>query len=96
MLGEFNLETFVTEHSLQVVRTLKKGQLQQIATHFKLSTTTATRKSELCKLVMEYLVDEELVPKEIIEELPSPVFDNNAVELKHLELQDHECEREPT
>ena len=65
------MDTFVNEPSLQVVRTLKKGQLQHIATHFKLSTTTMTRKDELCKMVMEYLVDEELVPEETIDEVPT-------------------------
>ena len=94
MSAEFNLETFVTEPSLQVVRTLKKSHLQQIASHFKLSTTTTTRKEELCKLVMEFLVDEELVPEETVDDLPSHAVDNNVLELKRLELQDRERERE--
>ena len=63
MSAEFNLETFVNEPSLQVVQTLKKSYLQQIALHFKLSTDTTIRKDELCKIVIKFLVDEELVPE---------------------------------
>ena len=94
MSAEFNLETFVNEPSLQVVRTLKKSHLQQIASHFKLSTTTNMRKDELCKLVMEFLVDEELVPEERLDDPSSHTVDNSVLELKRLELQDRERERE--
>ena len=94
MTAEFNSKTFVIEPSLQVVRTLKKSHLQQIASHFKLSTITTTRKEELCKLVMEFLLDEELVPEETVDDLPSHAADNNILELKRLELQDRELERE--
>jgi len=44
---------------------------------------------------MEYLVDEELVPEESIEDVPTlPVVDKNVLELKRLELQDCEQEQE--
>ena len=52
--------------------------LQRIATYFKLSTTTTARKDKLCKMVMEYLVNEELVPEESIEDLSSRTVDNSA------------------
>ena len=94
MSAEFNLETFVNEPSLQVVQTLKKSHLQQIASHFKLSMTTTMRKDELCKLVMEFLVDEELVPEERLDDPSSHTVDNSVLELKRLELQDRERERE--
>ena len=76
------METFVNEPSLQVVRTLKKSHLQQIASHFtcKLTVTTATRKDELCKMVMQFLVDEELVPEESVEDLqPLPTVDSSVL-----------------
>ena len=94
MSAEFNLETFVNEPSLQVVRTLKKSYLQQIASYFKLSTDTTIRKDELCKIVIKFLVDEELVPEETIEDLPSHTVDSSVLELKRLELQDREREQE--
>ena len=53
-----------------------------------------TRKDELCKMVMEYLVDEELVPEETIDDVPTKTVDNNILELTRLELQDRERERE--
>ena len=43
---------------------------------------------------MEFLVDEELVPEETVDDLPSHAVDNNVLELKRLELQDREQERE--
>ena len=64
MFTEFNLRTFANEPSLQVVQTLKKSHLQPITMHFKLSMTTLTRKDKHCNMVMEYSVDEELVPEE--------------------------------
>jgi len=92
MSVDFDLETFVNEPSLQVVQTLKESHLQELAAHFKLSTTIMARKKELRKLVMGYLVEEELVPEESIEDVPaSPVVDKNLLELK---CQDHEWERE--
>ena len=92
--AELNSETFVNEPSLQVVRTLKKSHLQQIASYFKLSMTTTTRKEDFCKLVMEFLVNEELVQEETVDDLPSHAVDSNILELKRLELQYCERKRE--
>ena len=47
-----------------------------------------TRKDELWKMVMEYLIYEELVPEETIDDVPTKTVDNNVLELKRLELQD--------
>ncbi|XP_065902416.1 uncharacterized protein [Dysidea avara] len=52
------------------------------------------KKNELCRLVTQHLVDEELVSEEEIDESQSPVVDPSVVELKRLELQDRERERE--
>ena len=60
-MSEFNLESFACAPSLQQLKSLKKSQLQQIAKHFKLDFTTATRKDELFCLITEHLIDEELV-----------------------------------
>ena len=45
-------------------------------------------------MVMQFLADEELVPEETIDDLPSPTVDDRVLELKRLELQDRERERE--
>ena len=91
-MSEFNLESFVSNSSLQVLKSLKKSQIQKIATHFELSFTTSTRKDKISQLVTQHLIDEELVLKDEIKELNPSVVDNNVVELKRLELQDHERE----
>ena len=95
-MSDFNLERFLSDPSLQQLKSLKKSELQQIATHFKLSFTLSSKKGEIYRLVAQHLVDEELVsePEEEIEESQSPVVDSNAVELKRLELEDCERERE--
>ena len=95
-MSDFNVDSFLSDPSLQVVKSLKKSQLQQIATRLNLTFTSSTRKNELCRLVTQHLVDEELVSEEEIDESQSPVVDPSVVELKRLELQDREREREAT
>ena len=87
-MSDFNLERFLSDPSLQQLKSRKKSELQQIATHFKLLFTLCSKKGEIYRLVAQHLVDEELVsePEEEIEESQSPVVDSNAVELKCLEL----------
>ena len=91
-MSDFNVDSFLSDPSLQVVKSLKKSQLQQIATRLNLTFTSSTRKNELCRLVTQHLVDEELVSEEEIDESQSPVVDPSIVELKRLELQDRERE----
>ena len=93
-MSEFKLESFVLKPSLQQLKSLIKSQPQQIATHFKLDFTTSTRKDDVSRLIKEHLIDEELVSEEEIEEPLSPMIDSSVVELKRLELQDRERERE--
>jgi len=95
-MSEFDLESFVHAPSLQQLKSLKKFQLQQIAKHFKLDFTTATRKDELSCLITEHLIDEELVSdtEEPADDPLSPVVDSSVVELKCLKLQDQEQEQE--
>ena len=77
-----------------MLKSLKKSQIQKIATHFKLTFTTSTRKDKISWLVIQHLIDEALVSEHEIEELNPSVVDNNVVELKHLEPQDREREQE--
>ena len=92
-MSKFNLESFVHAPSLLQLKSLKKSQLQQIAKHFKLDFA---RKDQLSRLITEHLIDKDLVSdaEEPGDDLRSPVVDSNVVELKRLELQDRECERE--
>ena len=93
-MSEFKLESFVLKPSLQQLKSLKKSQLHKIATHFELDFTTTTRKDDVSRLIKEHLIDEELVSEEEIEKPLSPMIDSSVVELKRLELQDREHERE--
>ena len=95
-MPDFNLETFLSNPSLQELKLLKKSELQQIVTHFKLSFTLSSKKGEIYHLVAQHLVNEELAPEpeEEIEESQFPVVDSSVVELKCLELEDRERERE--
>ena len=93
-MEEFSVDSFVAKPLLQSVKTLKKSQLQLIALHYKLPTTSTIKREELRKLISEYLVDEELVPEDELDDSPSPPVDANLLELKRLEFQEREWERE--
>ena len=58
IMEPFNIETFMEEPTLKVVKSLKKVELIQ---HYKLEVSSMLKKSELKKLVIEYLVEEEVV-----------------------------------
>ena len=63
-MSDFNLETFLSNPSLQELKLLKKSELQQITTHIKLLFTLSSKKGEIYRLVAQHLVDEELVPEQ--------------------------------
>jgi len=67
---------------------LKKAELLSLAEYYKLEATQAMKKSEIRMKLVEFLVDEELVPED------EPPSTTDAIELKKLELQDKEKERE--
>ena len=70
---------------------LKKTDLLAIEQYYKLSLITSSqRKREIKKLIEEHLIDEELVPED--EELP--LLSTGLLELKYLEFQEQEKERE--
>ena len=95
-MSNFNLEIFLINPSLQELKSLKKSELQQIVMHFTLLFTVCSSKGEIYHLFAQHFIDEELVPEpeDKIEEPQSPVMDFSVVELKHLELNDREQERE--
>ena len=83
-MSEFSLESFIHAPSIQQLKSLKKSHLQEIAKHFKLDYTTATRKGKLSRLITEHLIDEELVSdaKELVDDpVQSPAVDSSVVEL---------------
>ena len=89
MSDQFTVESFAEEPSLLVLDSIKKTELLDIAQHYILSSIM--EKGEIKKLIKEYLIDEELVPEED-EEMSRPSA--NLLELKRLEFQEREKERE--
>ena len=90
-MEEFAVESFSEKPSLLTLNSLKKADLLAIAQHYKLSPITSSqKKGEIKKLIKEYLIDEELVPEDEELSLPS----TGLLELKRLEFQEREKERE--
>ena len=84
----FSVDSFVKSPSLLSLNPLKKAELLSLAQHYKLEATQAMKKGEIRTIIIEYLVEEEIVSED---EIPSTT---DAIELKRLELQDKEKERE--
>ncbi|XP_065893824.1 uncharacterized protein [Dysidea avara] len=85
----FSVETFVPAPKLSELAARKRSELVALANHFKLEVSTSMRKGDVKKLVSNYLMDENIVSddEEAIEE-------SNLIEMKRLELQEKERERE--
>ena len=90
----FNIETFVEEPTLRVVKSLKKAELVSVAQHYKLEVGSTMKKSQIKQLVIDYLVEEEIVSEEEVKPPMESGTDQNSLELRRLELQDKERERE--
>ena len=91
-MEEFHVESFVAEPTLQVLNTLMKHQLTEVANSYKLAITGSMKKGEIKRLLVDYLINEELVPED---KEHSPVtVDSNTLELKRLEFQERESARE--
>ena len=90
-MEEFAVKSFIEKLSLLMLDSLKKMDLLAIEQYYKLLLITSSQwKREIKKLIEEHLIDEELVPED--EELPLP--STGLLELKHLEFQEQEKERE--
>ena len=90
-MSELNLELFINNLSLLALDSLKKTDLLAIAQHYKLShLTSAQKKGEINKQLKECLIDEELVAKDEEQSIAS----TSILELKRLEFQEREKERE--
>ena len=67
---------------------MKKAELATLAQHYKLEAPSTMKKSNIRKMLLDCLVDEEIISEDEAES------DTSAVELKRLELRDKEKERE--
>jgi len=61
--------------------------LLEVGQHFKLAVNSSQTKGEIKKVVLAYLVDEEMLPEESLERASS-VSGEQGLELKRLEYQE--------
>ncbi|XP_065920260.1 uncharacterized protein [Dysidea avara] len=85
----FSVESFVDSPKLSTLVPLKKADLSALAQHYKLEITSTMKKSDIRRLLVEHLVEEEIVSDD-----EDSLTSANVVELKKLELKDKEKERE--
>ena len=78
----FSVESFVDSPKLFALMSLKKAELATLAQHYKLEVPSTMKKSDIRKMLVDYLVDEEIVSEDEAES------DTSAVELKRLELRE--------
>ena len=57
----FSVEEFAAAPRLATLASLKKSELMLIATHYKLEIAGGTHKADVRKVIVSYLVDEEIV-----------------------------------
>ena len=91
-MDTFTLEAFVEEPTLQAINLLKKSQLLEVANYYKVEVNSSQKKSEVKQVLIDYLIDEEIIPEDDVSN--ANITDENTLELRHLEMQDREKERE--
>ena len=91
----FNLEMFVSSPTLEEINTLAKKDLLTILQHYKLSVTSAMSKAQIKQVVIQYLIDEEILPESAgIPVQPGAMTGEELLELRRLEFQENKKERE--
>ena len=79
---------FVQSPSIEVLETLKKDMLMQIAQELQLEVKRSTRKHELKRLIVEQLVDEDVLPDSCLEVYkPLPMEPSGQYEIRQLEIE---------
>jgi len=84
-------ESFISEPSVSGLRKLKRAELVDVASHYKLSCSGSLKKDELRWKILQHLHDEELISEDEGDELET---DRTTLELKNLEFQENERARE--
>jgi len=91
-MDTFTLKAFVEEHTVQAINLLKKSQLLEVVSYYKVDVNSSQKKSEIKQVLMEYLIDEEIISEDDVSN--ANITDENTLELQRLEMQDREKERE--
>jgi len=63
----FELSSFLGDPQIEEFRKLKKIKLLEVGQHFKLPVNSSQKKGKIKKVVVVYLVDEEILPEEALE-----------------------------
>ncbi|KAJ8018395.1 hypothetical protein HOLleu_43638 [Holothuria leucospilota] len=82
----FNLDKFVASPSVEELDSLKKSEIVKVAKHYGIEFQPSMRKDEIKRYVLEYLVDESILPSTVLETAITVPTDNT-FELKRLEME---------
>ncbi|KAJ8032404.1 hypothetical protein HOLleu_25921 [Holothuria leucospilota] len=82
----FNLDKFVASPSVEELDSLKKSEIVKVAKHYGVEFQPLMRKDEIKRYVLEYLVDESILPITVLETAITVPTDNT-FELKRLEIE---------
>ncbi|KAJ8041137.1 hypothetical protein HOLleu_11871 [Holothuria leucospilota] len=83
----FNLDKFVASPSVEELDSLKKSEIVKVAKHYGyIELQPLMRKDEIKRYVLEYLVDESVLPSTVLERAITVPTDNT-FELKRLEME---------
>ncbi|KAJ8049776.1 hypothetical protein HOLleu_02674 [Holothuria leucospilota] len=82
----FNLDKFVASPSVEELDSLKKSEIVKVAKHYGIEFQPVMQKDEIKRYVLEYLVDEGVLPSTVLETAITVPTDNT-FELKRLELE---------
>ncbi|KAJ8047360.1 hypothetical protein HOLleu_06343 [Holothuria leucospilota] len=82
----FNLDKFVASPSVEELDSLKKSEVVKVAKHYGIEFQPLMRKDEIKRYVLEYLVDESILPSTVLETAITVPTDNT-FELKRLEIE---------
>ncbi|KAJ8036122.1 hypothetical protein HOLleu_19998 [Holothuria leucospilota] len=82
----FNLDKFVASPSVEELDSLKKSEIVKVAKHYGVEFQPLMRKDEIKIYVLEYLVDESILPSTVLETAITVPTDNT-FELKRLEIE---------
>ncbi|KAJ8035392.1 hypothetical protein HOLleu_22614 [Holothuria leucospilota] len=82
----FNLDEFVASPSVEELDSLKKSEIVKVAKHYGIEFQPLMWKDEIKRYVLEYLVDEGVLPSKVLETAITVPTDNT-FELKRLEIE---------
>ena len=77
--------SFLEEPQIEDFRKFKKTELLELGQHYKLTVSSSQTKTEIRKIVLAHLVDEEIFSEELLEVSADP-----GLELKRLEFQERD------